>query len=396
MKKILFITTRNILTTCGELRLIKNRANALFNIWGINSDVIIISNNDRINKRNEILEFTTKESIIKISLNPFGLIQMLKKLRDEIDNFLLTGDYSVVIMSGLGTMYLSKMIRKKYKNIKLIADIHGANEDILEFGKNKGILKRLRQRIIFKIANNSENNNMKFMDGVFVVTNGLKKYLEERCKIKHLNCYIAPCAINTSSISFLKNKINRETYREKYSIRDNTILFIYSGGVSPWQCIKETIELFQRINDELHFECKMLLLSHDKEQMSRLSNGNKNIIIDSYPASELKSVLCAGDYAFMIRKDCITNNVAYPNKFLEYVESGMKIIATPYVYDIAQQIEKYDIGFLYTDDNFEKLKWYIEKNFYNVANFNQRGKLLMETGFENRLKKFISDFFIEN
>ena len=48
MKKILFITNRNALTTCGALRLIKNRAEALFEDYGIASD-FVCSEEYRIN-----------------------------------------------------------------------------------------------------------------------------------------------------------------------------------------------------------------------------------------------------------------------------------------------------------------------------------------------------------
>ncbi len=40
MKKILFITSRNIISTCGELRLIKNRANVLKEAYGYTTDFI--------------------------------------------------------------------------------------------------------------------------------------------------------------------------------------------------------------------------------------------------------------------------------------------------------------------------------------------------------------------
>ena len=40
MKKILFVTSRNIISTCGELRLIKNRANVLKEEYGYTTDYI--------------------------------------------------------------------------------------------------------------------------------------------------------------------------------------------------------------------------------------------------------------------------------------------------------------------------------------------------------------------
>ena len=46
--RILFITNRNILTTCGELRLIKNRAEKLYEAYGISTDIIALASPQRI------------------------------------------------------------------------------------------------------------------------------------------------------------------------------------------------------------------------------------------------------------------------------------------------------------------------------------------------------------
>ena len=34
---------------------------------------------------------------------------------------------------------------------------------------------------------------------------------------------------------------NRDTWRKKYEISDDTIVFVYSGGLSKWQQIDELI-----------------------------------------------------------------------------------------------------------------------------------------------------------
>jgi len=53
--------------------------------------------------------------------------------------------------------------------------------------------------------------------------------------------------------------------------------------------------------------------------------------------------------------------VAFPNKFLEYVQSGMSIFTTPNVYEIAEQIKKYDLGVLYNmSGDISKLISYID------------------------------------
>ena len=56
MERTLFITNRNMLTACGEMRLIKNRAEMLYKYGNIRTDFIVINSKARFDS-------ATRESI---------------------------------------------------------------------------------------------------------------------------------------------------------------------------------------------------------------------------------------------------------------------------------------------------------------------------------------------
>ena len=57
MKRLLMITSRNILTSCGELRLIKNRAEYLYKDYNVATDFITFGISSRLkSKRREKIE----------------------------------------------------------------------------------------------------------------------------------------------------------------------------------------------------------------------------------------------------------------------------------------------------------------------------------------------------
>ena len=90
----------------------------------------------------------------------------------------------------------------------------------------------------------------------------------------------------------------------------------------------------------------------------------------------------------MLRQNFVTNNVAYPNKFIEYVVSGMKVIATPFVNDIATQINKYGVGLVLNDFNADTLAGYVlESSSEYMSDLDRRQALLDDVCFENRLKQ---------
>ncbi|WP_282020649.1 glycosyltransferase [Planomicrobium okeanokoites] len=393
MKKVLFITTRNILNTSGELRLIKNRAEAMYNQWGVETDYIVFATEKK--SASAILN-NIKGDMTIFSLNilkPLTLYNQIIKFKNLVIKILKSNDYQCVILSGIGTLSLVNTIKKYNKNIPVIADIHGADEDIKEFAKNKKISKKVFLHSLYNYSKISELKNLKKMDGIFVVTQALAKYLSKAYSLKAPNYYIVPCALNTKEIDSAAQIEYRKKYRKKYSVSSDEKLFVYSGGVSPWQCIEESIDLFNRLNNLNAGKYKMLILSHHLKEIIPLIKNSPNIITDSVESHEVNKILCAGDYGFLLREDIITNNVAFPNKFLEYVQSGMKIITTPYVYDIAEKVVELEIGIIigFEKDNVSKLDKFIKSN-KQFENWGKRKKVLDSTSFETTLADFIQDY----
>lgn len=395
MNKILFITTRNILNTSGELRLIKNRAKTLFMKWGVITDFIVLCSNKKINKNKESMEYSCKVNTLGYDFySPISVISAIKKSKKLISEQLISGEYKCIILSGIGTLSYLPVIRALNKDIKIIADIHGANEDILQFLKGNSLLKKIRQRFIYQIARYGEAKYLKDVDASLVVSIGLREYLKKLYKLKNHKFYIAPCAIEGGKFDFDERFKNRELFRNKYMIKPDEVLFIYSGGVSPWQCIDKSIKLYKEIKANCNIKCRMLILSHKIQEIVPMIKDCNEIITDSVDASVVNKILCAGDFALLIRDDIVTNNVAYPNKFLEYVQSGMKVITTPFIHDVALQVKQYDLGIVFdiNKDDMHKLYDYIT-TIHN-EDYNCRIELLRNTAFEYTMKGFVEDIIL--
>lgn len=393
-QKILFVTNRNILTTCGELRLIKNRAETLFSEYEIPTDFIVLANSKRKNsEQKETINSGGNITIIRQDVNNLiSIISAKIELRMELQKRMQSGDYSLIIFSGVGMPSYAKLVKRNSPTTKVFADVHGASEDIIELVKDCPMKRKVFNRIVYLLDKHGIKSSVLYLDGYFVVTEALKDYLRQNYKINSkAEFYIAPCAtVKTDEGYFKKYEEYRRTYRAKYNIEDLTKVFIYSGGVSSWQCIEETISLYKKIKEKI-IDSRLLLFSHNIDSVLKLVGDDKDIIVDMYRPEELTKALCAGDFAFMLRTDCITNNVAFPNKFLEYVQSKMKIITTPYVYEIAKQIKENELGFLYkTDNNLRELI-----TFINTSKTNSDGivkSVLSKNSFEVRLKLF-NDYF---
>lgn len=398
MKKILFVTDRNILTTSGELRLIKNRAESLFSDSGIITDFIAFARKARIENSNEVINAGGDRAIYPVALsNPLKTLKTFFEVRKEIIKRLKTKEYRAVILSGPVMISYAGRI-KNTCHIPVIADIHGSFEDIVEFSKTSKLARKTALRFSFHLEKILLKKNKKHLEGFLVVTEALKEYIIRNYHTDdNTQFFIIPCATNTSPASAEEYLSDRKKYRKKYTIDDNEIVFIYSGGVSPWQCVDKTISLYREIADRTDRKTRLLVFSHHKEMVKSLAGNDDRIQIDSYAPDELMHVLHAGDFAFLLRENSITNNVAFPNKYLEYIQSGMRIITTPYINEVAKQVAEYRLGYLYDfNQDPDQLLDYIKKEENGLYREEDIRTVLKKNGFAETTQNFCKWYFSEN
>lgn len=384
MKKILFLTTRNVISTCGELRLIKNRTETLYTEYGYETDFLVISRK-KITEQEPIGSSSTMK-VFRYSLkNPLSYVKMKHQFKKELKKRLAEQNYQMIVVSGAKVLQYFKKLKKLAPDAKIFADIHGAFEELIEF-KKETPLKRILATCFYYYVKYVEKKYLPQFPHIFVVSYGLKNYLMEQYHVEG-EMHIVPCSIKRTKLDLAELKKKRTVAREKYGIKDTDILFIYSGGVSPWQCIEESVEVFRKLKEkEQEKRCRMLILSNNLEYIKRFEADD--IMVDSLGAEEIPNVLPAADFAFMLRQDFVTNHVAYPNKFLEYIAAGAKVIATPFVYDVSSQIQEFGLGFLLQDTGYQETlcTYCFEKAVAYGDDFAQRQKLLDDLCFEKRLE----------
>lgn len=384
--KILFVTSRNVVNTCGELRLIKNRALALYREYGIVTDYLVFRSRACLNKKREAMEgeSTLTEFLFNLK-NPFTYLSKKRALKAECYDRLASGAYDAVVLSGPFVFGMAKDIKKRFPDAKLIFDMHGAIEELVEYGAGgaKGVVKT----VLYKLLKRSEKKAVVYADGIMAVSHALKNYLGGQYGVTDKRYFIIPCAIGKTTLSADKIEDNRAVYRQKYGVKDDEILFVYSGGLSAWQCTDRSVALFKEIRQELP-NAKMLFLTGNTEVVKQKYSSD-GIIVDSAPVELVNDVLCAGDYAFMLREKSFTNEVAYPNKFIEYVSSGMKVVATENVVDVADQIRKFGVGVILREDYGAELMEFVKTGYDRLADLEGRNALIDDVCFENRIKALV-------
>lgn len=146
---------------------------------------------------------------------------------------------------------------------------------------------------------------------------------------------VIPCGA-PANLFFFDNSIRQKT-RRRLGILDHEVVLAFSGSMAPWQCVEETLHLMsQAVTAAPSTRC--LIISPDARKILALAEKNllPRIISVTCDFCEVPQYLHAADFGFVIRAPSRVNDVASPIKFAEYSLSGLKVITTNAVLQIAE------------------------------------------------------------
>jgi glycosyltransferase involved in cell wall biosynthesis len=142
----------------------------------------------------------------------------------------------------------------------------------------------------------------------------------------------------------------REIKRKELNIQ-NKFVVCYCGAMSHWQCPAAIAKAFSIIRNSMP-DAHFLIISREADQLlenlRKLDIPESSITAVSSPHDKVASFLSAGDCALLLREDTLTNRVASPVKFAEYIRCGLSVILTPYIGDFGAFVQEKGIGQIVT------------------------------------------------
>ncbi len=340
--RLLFVTTRNLSESAGEGRLVMNRAVALQTAHGIITDILYLR------PQGPPPSFSDSPAAGKVVRVPlanqigFSAIAALQGVRRFISAWLRSNPRGYVIISG-AQLYFAPLAVPKARTI---IDLHGT---LREWVEGEGTTPKDRfLRFFHPFAALAEREALANAAGALVVSADLAAYA---LSCGAVQTWKIPCGLLRQNIG-AEPASSRDAWRERLSIPESATVFVYSGGLSKWQCIREAALLFQRLRPLWPDDCRMLILTPLPEALDAVLGGldRSGIISRSVPPADVGSALLACDIGLMLRDDNITNQNAFPNKFAEYVAAGLFIITSPGLHDPSELVLRHKLGFLIDPD----------------------------------------------
>ena len=156
-----------------------------------------------------------------------------------------------------------------------------------------------------------EKKGLKLCDFVFFVSDEMRLFLERKYRLSLQNSYVMPC--------FNENFPTSNVFTEK-----TQNLFVYAGGIEPWQCLRETLLLYSEI-EKKYPHSKLLILVRDTTYAAKMAEsiGVKNYDFGYYPKDKLNAILSKVEYGFWLRNNSVVNQVSTPTKLSTYICNGI-------------------------------------------------------------------------
>jgi len=200
------------------------------------------------------------------------------------------------------------------------------------------------------------------------VSKQLIKYWKDEFGYDSNKHVVIPCTLNKAfeSIKISNEEVIRA--RKLIGFDSKDIVIAYSGSIAGWQSF-----------DLLYGFIKPVLVKNDLIKLLFLSERDENIIKleQEFPEKifckkvkpiEVPVYLMASDYGLLIREQSITNLVASPVKFAEYLACGLQVIISEHLGDYSSFVRNHNCGNFFTDiKSFEKTSLEHRLEIKNIA-----------------------------
>jgi glycosyltransferase involved in cell wall biosynthesis len=138
--------------------------------------------------------------------------------------------------------------------------------------------------------------------------------------------------------------------RKAMGFGPDDVVLAYSGSTAGWQ----SFALLERLLGQVlagQPQVKVLFLCPPDPAIDALAANwlGRALRMWVQPA-EVHDVLAACDAALLVREDTVTNRVASPTKFAEYLACGLPVIISAHIGDFSEVVARERLGIVYRED----------------------------------------------
>lgn len=176
------------------------------------------------------------------------------------------------------------------------------------------------------------------------VSGKLVDYWKDRFGYQNDKHVVIPCLVNSGFRFQQLRKEEKTAIRQQHGIHPDAFVLVYSGSVSGWQSfglVKQTLGPLLKESEK----SALLFLSPPDKHIEEMQEEFPGRVFRAWVKhQEVTPLLSACDYGVLIREPSVTNRVASPTKFAEYLSAGLPVIISEGIGDYADFVRNNRCG----------------------------------------------------
>jgi len=178
------------------------------------------------------------------------------------------------------------------------------------------------------------------------VSHQLINYWQTNYGYKSHQHVVIPC---TLSLGFSLGAEAKTTTDNDAS--QNEVVLVYSGSTAGWQSFYLLEDFLTPLLTE-NKNVKVIFMSGKDENIDKLIlKFNKQVQRIWVNHEHVQQTLQQADYGILIREQTVTNKVASPTKFAEYLSAGLQVLISPGLGDYSAFVAQHQCGQIIERDN---------------------------------------------
>ncbi|MDP3556696.1 MAG: hypothetical protein Q8T03_04920 [Bacteroidota bacterium] len=303
-----------------------------------------------------IRDYFLNRSKIKAEMPNAIILPMWPKLRNWKLNKILLRIYcsvykpKTIIARSVIATNLALLMRDNKNCDKVIYDGRGAIE--AEWKEYNVVNDEFLLNEIYSYEKKAILNS----DFRIAVSNSLAEFWENKYSYIGNKHVVIPCTLNSDFKKIKLSSASISDKRKQLNLDDSDEVFVYSGSIAGWQSFDLIFSFIEPILKQSS-KNKIVFFSPSNSNLDKLLKlFPKQVICKHLNAKDVSDFLIVGDYGLLIREDSITNQVASPVKFAEYLACGLRVVISDKLGDYSKLAVQNNWGYLYTNFNDLLLK----------------------------------------
>jgi hypothetical protein len=153
---------------------------------------------------------------------------------------------------------------------------------------------------------------------------------------------VVPCTLGTVHITAVGS--DADAQRGEFGFGPMDVVLAYAGSTAGWQSFALLENIIGQVLAAQPNVKVLFLCAPDPAIDALVANWLGRALRTWVKPAEVPSVLAACDVALLLREESLTNRVASPTKFAEYLASGLPVAISAHIGDFSALVERDRLG----------------------------------------------------